>query len=74
MPIYEYACGACKHEFEELASSITAPDKPRCPECGSPTVARKLSIFAARGGLRAATAPRSSPCGRCGDPDGPCSL
>ena len=73
MPIYEYACGACKHEFEELASSITAPGQAALSRVWQPDGGGS-SASLPRGGLRAATAPRSSPCGRCGDPDGPCSL
>jgi putative FmdB family regulatory protein len=32
MPIYEYRCGSCEHEFEELAA-MNAPAPP-CPKCG----------------------------------------
>ena len=32
MPIYEYRCGSCEHEFEELVS-MGAPAPP-CPKCG----------------------------------------
>ena len=34
MPIYEYICGKCDHEFEAL---VPRPDaKAACPECGAP--------------------------------------
>jgi putative FmdB family regulatory protein len=46
MPIYEYRCNACRHEFEELARSMEPAAKPRCPECGG-KVSRKQSVFAA---------------------------
>ncbi|MBD3349709.1 MAG: zinc ribbon domain-containing protein [Candidatus Eisenbacteria bacterium] len=50
MPLYEYCCGKCGHEFEEL-ESIADRDKPRkCPECGSRSVSRKVSVFAANVG------------------------
>jgi putative FmdB family regulatory protein len=32
MPIYEYRCASCEHEFEEL-TSMGAP-APACPKCG----------------------------------------
>ena len=32
MPIYEYACKACGHEFETLVLGET---KPECPSCQS---------------------------------------
>ncbi len=33
MPIYEYRCGKCGHEFEEW-QKITDPATARCSECG----------------------------------------
>ena len=35
MPIFEYRCTKCEHEFEDIVSS-SAP-APVCPECGAPT-------------------------------------
>ena len=32
MPIYEYSCEKCGHEFEELVFDDAAPV---CPHCGS---------------------------------------
>lgn len=32
MPIYEYHCQACEHDFELLVRSSTVP---ACPECGA---------------------------------------
>jgi putative FmdB family regulatory protein len=43
MPIYEYRCGSCEHEFEELVS-MGAPAPP-CPSCGQQTE-RQLSGLA----------------------------
>ena len=40
MPIYEYACRACKHEFEAL---VRASDTPQCASCGSKDLQKKLS-------------------------------
>ncbi len=45
MPIYEYACPACGHQFEELARSADA-DRMKCPKCQT-KAERKLSVFSA---------------------------
>lgn len=34
MPLYEYKCRACGHEFEKLVTGRTAP-AVACPECQS---------------------------------------
>jgi putative FmdB family regulatory protein len=41
MPTYEYACEACKHEFEEFQSITAAPLK-KCPKCGKPRLKRLI--------------------------------
>lgn len=40
MPIYEYSCDACAHEFEEL---VFGDENPPCPACGSDKTTRLLS-------------------------------
>ncbi len=65
MPIYEYACRACGHEFETL---VRGADTPSCDACGAEALDKKLSVFAAQkrdGGAEVAA------CGACGDPRGP---
>jgi putative FmdB family regulatory protein len=51
MPIYEYQCGGCVHEFEEW-QKIT--DKPlrKCPSCSARRVERLVSMtsFQLKGG------------------------
>ncbi len=43
MPLYDYACRACGHEFEALTrGSSSAP--PKCPECQSDDAERLLSL------------------------------
>lgn len=67
MPIYEYACQQCQHEFELLVRSDTVP---ACPLCGGHELEKCLSLFAttASGGpVEAAT----TACGTCGNPAGP---
>lgn len=43
MPIYEYRCGKCGEEFEEL---VRGNEQPRCPVCGSEELGKKLSASA----------------------------
>jgi putative FmdB family regulatory protein len=47
MPIYEYRCNQCRHEFEELSRSMSEERRPPCPQCGGTKVSRKMSVFAA---------------------------
>ena len=70
MPIYEYACNACRHEFETLVRSSTVPD---CPRCRSTDLEKKLSVFAT---AASGPEPQPGPCGACGHPGGPgaCAL
>ena len=41
MPIYEYLCTACAHEFEKLVRRDAAPS---CPACGAAGVERRFSL------------------------------
>jgi len=61
MPIREYHCSDCHHEFEtiEVASSPAAV----CESCGGTELERKLSVFASHAGSAAEPMP---PCGPCG--------
>jgi putative FmdB family regulatory protein len=69
MPIHEFACKACGHEFETLTRASVQPE---CPSCHSVELDKKLSVFAT-----ASTAPSrmpalaDGPCGSCGHPAGP---
>jgi putative FmdB family regulatory protein len=51
MPIYEYACGKCGHEFEAEQRMSDAPLKT-CPRCRSRKVKRLISqtSFVLKGG------------------------
>ena len=42
MPIYEYACAACGHEFEEWQKMSDAPVRT-CPKCKKKKVERLIS-------------------------------
>jgi putative FmdB family regulatory protein len=75
MPIFEYICQECQHEFESL---VFGRDKAKCPQCQSQKLSPQLSVFAMSSkGMSSGTksAPAGS-CGSCGDPRGPgaCSL
>lgn len=41
MPMYDFYCTSCSHEFEEMASPDGAC--PPCPECGSAETERLVS-------------------------------
>jgi putative FmdB family regulatory protein len=45
MPIYEYVCNSCGHEFEEWQKISDAPVQ-RCPSCGKRKVERLVSLSA----------------------------
>ena len=75
MPLFEYACKECDHEFEALVRGSEAPE---CPSCHSTELQRRLSVFAAHTNGHASSAASSAmgACGSCGDPRGPgsCSI
>jgi putative FmdB family regulatory protein len=75
MPIYEYVCRRCGHQFEELVKSISSRDEVVCPSCGAAGATRQLSTFAARDGGATNPLPIEGPsCGQCCGPDGSCPL
>ncbi|MFP4034941.1 MAG: FmdB family zinc ribbon protein [Desulfovermiculus sp.] len=41
MPIYEYTCTKCSHQFEEIV--LGAQSEVACPECGSPRTQKLMS-------------------------------
>ena len=41
MPLYEYACKKCEHEFEAL---VFRGEEAECPECQSHNLERRLSV------------------------------
>lgn len=72
MPLFEYECKKCGHQFEQLIMGSTTPV---CPSCQSKKLEKLLSTFAVNSSnitAREATAP----CSTCGDPRGPgaCAL
>jgi len=74
MPIFEYVCKDCQHEFEAL---VFGRDKAKCPKCKSQRLSPQLSVFAmSTKGVSAKSSAGAGACGSCGDPRGPgaCSL
>ena len=74
MPIFEYVCKDCDHEFEAL---VFGSDKAECPKCHSKKLTPQLSVFAVSSkGASSASTSTGGACGTCGDPRGPgsCSL
>lgn len=47
MPIYEYRCLACDHEFEAIQKMSDDPLKD-CPSCSKPELKKKVSASAFR--------------------------
>jgi putative FmdB family regulatory protein len=75
MPIFEYICERCNHEFEAL---VFGQQKAECPKCQSKKLQPQLSVFAvsAKSGGSSQPAMPTGSCGSCGDPRGPgaCSM
>jgi len=74
VPIFEYICKQCHHQFETL---LYGKEKAECPKCQGTKLEPQISVFAvsAKGSsATASAAPRA--CGSCGDQrgPGPCSL
>ncbi len=64
MPIYEYVCEDCSHQFEELVSSRDKTG-PQCPKCNSVNVRKLMSACGVR--------PNGIPTGSGGFPEPACS-
>ncbi|HEY1462778.1 MAG TPA: zinc ribbon domain-containing protein [Terriglobales bacterium] len=75
MPIFEYVCKECSHDFEAI---VYGSQKAECPKCHSKKLEPQLSVFAvsAKGASSSKGSAAPGPCGSCGDPRGPgsCSL
>lgn len=44
MPVFDYRCNECEHEFSELVAR-DARDSVSCPRCESGNTTRKVSLF-----------------------------
>ena len=77
MPIYEYQCADCGHEFETLLRASSPA--PACPGCGGVELQKKISRFAAAsrsafGAVSSSASLDLQPpgCAGCGGPAGAC--
>lgn len=59
MPIYEYVCGRCGHEFELL---VRSDEIPICPSCHSRQLEKQFSAPAAHTSGPASDCPQRSSC------------
>lgn len=71
MPIYEFVCDKCGHQFEQLFASMQQRSLPSCPKCQGPTK-KQISAFAAH------STGHEGPCGQARSacamsPNGDCS-
>jgi len=70
VPVYEYVCDACRHEFEELVYSDD--EAVACPKCKSDRAMKVLSTFAFKSGSTFKSSSKSSGCGGCSSHGGCC--
>ncbi|QTA92679.1 FmdB family zinc ribbon protein [Desulfonema magnum] len=66
MPIYEYHCDKCNHNFECL---VLGSDQPECPSCNSKEVNKLISacgfITKGTGGETVSRSAANSSCSGC---------
>ena len=65
MPLYEYVCQGCKHEFEELVRMDDRDGKVACPKCGGGKTARQMSVFAPGQSSKPSIPPPAAGCQGC---------
>lgn len=73
MPIYEYRCEPCQHDFEAFLASSS--DEAVCPQCQGADLRRLMSTFASSvpGGRKAAAAAPAAPAPKRGGCGGGCA-
>jgi putative FmdB family regulatory protein len=73
MPIYEYRCKSCEHEFAHLHKRYSEPAPP-CPKCGSEDLRKLLSTFSASVKTPTPSCPAAAQCPSAagGCPSGGC--
>jgi len=64
VPIYEYRCRGCGHDFEKYVHGATSTVS--CPACASGQVTRKLSVFGLKSDSGAVASSLPSGGGCCG--------
>jgi putative FmdB family regulatory protein len=63
VPLYEFRCGRCRHEFEKLVTG--AATAVCCPSCGGRKVERKFSVFGSRSSGKFPSSKGGSGCSSC---------
>jgi putative FmdB family regulatory protein len=63
MPIYEYRCSKCAHEFEMIHGISDKDAKIACPKCGAANPRRMMSAFSC-GGPQGSESGAGSSCAR----------
>ncbi|MGA2064765.1 MAG: FmdB family zinc ribbon protein [Thermoguttaceae bacterium] len=72
MPIYEYTCDDCGHEFELL---IFGSQRPSCPACAGEHLTKAMSVPAAHtGSAREPSCPARGECDVPHCPGGGCGM
>jgi putative FmdB family regulatory protein len=68
MPVYEFACSACGHRFEEFTWSSADAGAAMCPSCGSTDARKLMSVFGIgrNDGVRAMPQTNQMPAAPCG--------
>ncbi|HXZ36115.1 MAG TPA: zinc ribbon domain-containing protein [Thermodesulfobacteriota bacterium] len=61
MPIYEYQCCKCAHQFEMIHGVSDKGSKITCPKCGAANPQRMMSAFSC-GGPKAGESGSASSC------------
>lgn len=49
MPIFEFKCDECAHEFEQIVFA-SETDQVKCPACDSSRITKALSVFCSSAG------------------------
>ncbi len=48
MPLYEYVCESCDHQFETMQTLSSKPEETVCPKCNTAKSRRIMSSFASK--------------------------
>ena len=63
MPIYEYKCSGCNHQFSVLQRLGEGNEHLRCEKCGEPKPIKQFSTFASSSVSQGGPATNSVPSG-----------
>jgi putative FmdB family regulatory protein len=62
MPLYEFRCASCGHQFEELIFKTSEVEDLTCPTCGAKQVNQLMSAFSTASS-RSSSGSSNSSCG-----------